>query len=282
MHADARNRLGGEVIGHRAIPDGVDRLERAIGSNTVESIAHGAAQLVVGREACNAERRGRLESTVVGDLAHQACKIAASRGVADHVIDLAGLERLKALVDVGKRLLVGRDALFGECFLRGRGSLDAQGGGVKRFGGNAQRLAVARLSEHGGSVIQASTERADVAVRGIDVANEDIGLFVAERGIGRGRIDEGDLEAHAACKGAGGVDCVAREVAIGALHGLRGIGSVEGDRQGTGGDQGIVRHRRRDGVVLDLVNRGGREGGQRVERAPAQAQYGDDRRGPSA
>ena len=177
--------------------------------------------------------------------------------------------------------MVGRDTLLGKRLLRGRGSLNAQGSGVKRFGGDAQRLAVARLSEHGGGVIQAGTERADVAVRGIDVANEDIGLFVAKRGIGRRRIDEGDLEAHTVCEGAGGVDRVARKVAIGALHGLRGIGSIEGDRQGTGSDQGIVRHRRRDGLALDLVNRGGRERGQWIERASAQTQYGNDRRGPS-
>ena len=177
--------------------------------------------------------------------------------------------------------MVGRDALLGERFLRGRRGLNAQGSGVKRFGGDAQRLAVARLSEHCRSVVQASTKRADVTIRGIDVANEDVGLFVAKRGIGRRRIDEGNLKAHTACKGAGSIDRVAREVTIGALHGLRGIGGIEGNRQGTGSDQGIVRHRRGDGLALDLVNRGCRERGQRIERASAQAQYGNDRRGPS-
>lgn len=39
----ARDRLGGEVIGHRAVPDGVDRLERAIDRDTVEGVAHGTA-----------------------------------------------------------------------------------------------------------------------------------------------------------------------------------------------------------------------------------------------
>ena len=178
--------------------------------------------------------------------------------------------------------MVGRDALFGECLLRCRGSLNTQGGGVKRFGRDVQRLTVAGLSEHGGSIIEACAKRADVAIRGIDVANEDVGLFVAKRGIGRRRIDEGNLKAHTACKGAGSVDRVAREVTIGALHGLRGIGSVEGDRKGTGSDQGIVRHRRGDGLALDLVDRWRRERGQRVECASAQTQYGDDRRGPSA
>ena len=178
--------------------------------------------------------------------------------------------------------MVGRDTLLGERFLRGRGGLNAQGSGVKRFGGNAQRLAVARLSEHCRSVVQARTKRADVTIRGIDVANEDVGLFVAKCGIGRRRIDEGNLKAHATCKGAGSVNCVAREVAIGALHGLRSIGGIEGNRQGAGSDQGIVRHCRGNGLALDLVNRGRRERGQRIERASAQAQYGNDRRGPSA
>ena len=80
---------------------------------------------------------------------------------------------------------------------------------------------------------------------------------------------------------AGGVDRISRELAVGALHCLRRIGSIEGDRQGSGSDQGIVRHRRRDGLVLDLVDRGSRERRQRVERASAQAQNGDDRCGPS-
>ena len=163
----------------------MDSIERAVGRNTVEGIAHGTAQLIVGGKACNAERRGRLESANVGDLAHQTCEVTAGRGIADHIVDLAGLERFKALINVGKGLLVGRDALFGERFPRCRGSLNAQGSGVKRFGGNAQRLAVARLSEHRRSVVQASTKRADVTIRGIDVTNEDVSLFVAERGIGR-------------------------------------------------------------------------------------------------
>ena len=177
--------------------------------------------------------------------------------------------------------MIGSNALLGKCLLRGRGSLNAQGGRVKRFGGNAQRLAVAGLSEHGCSVIQAGAKRADIAVRGIDVTDEDIGLFIAERGTGRGRIDEGNLETHAACKGVSGIDRVTRELTVGALHGLRGIGGVEGNRQGTGSDQGIIRHRGRDGLVLDLVDRGSRERRQRVERASAQAQNGDDRCGPS-
>ena len=129
--------------------------------------------------------------------------------------------------------------------------------------------------------MQAGAERANVPVRGVDLADKDIGLFVAERGTCRGRIDKGDLKAHAACEGAGGVDRIPRELAVGVLHGLRCIGSIEGNRQGSGSDQGIVRHRRRDRLVLDLVDRGSRERRQRVERASAQAQNGDDRCGPS-
>ena len=115
----------------------MDRLERAVGRNTVEGIAHGTAQFVIGREAHNTKRRGRLERTDIGDLAHQACKVAAGRGVADHIVDLAGLERLKALVDVGVGLLVGGNALLGKRLLRGRGHLDTQSRRVKGIGGNA-------------------------------------------------------------------------------------------------------------------------------------------------
>ena len=177
--------------------------------------------------------------------------------------------------------MVGGDALLGERLLRGRGGLNAQGSGVKRFGGNAQRLAVAALAEYGGGIVQTGAKRADVAARRLDIANEDVRLFIAERGIGRGRIDKGDFETHAACKGTSGIDRIAREVSVGILHGLRGIGSIEGDRQGSRRDQGIVRYRGGNGLALDLVDRGRRERGQWIERASAQAQNGNDRRGPS-
>ena len=259
----------------------MDRLERAVGRNTVEGIAHGTTQFVIGRKACNTKRRGRLERTDIGDLAHQARKVTASRGVADHIVDLAGLERLKALVDVGVSLLVGGDALLSKRLLRGRGHLDTQSRRVKGIGGNAQRPTIAGFTEHGSGIVQAGAERANVPIRGVDLADKDISLFVTERGTCRGRIDKGDLKAHAACEGAGSVDCIPRELAVSALHGLRRIGGIEGNRQGTGGDQGIIRHRGRDGLVLDLVDRGSRERRQRVERASAQAQNGDDRCGPS-
>ena len=85
--------------------------------------------------------------------------------------------------------MVGRNALLGERFLRGRGGLNAQGSSVKRFGGNAQRLSVTALAEYGGGIVQTGAKRADIAVRRPDIANEDVGLFIAEYGIGRGRID---------------------------------------------------------------------------------------------
>ena len=115
----------------------MDCLERTVDRDAVEGIAHGTAQFVIGREARNTKRRGRLERTDIGDLAHQACKVAAGRGVADHIVDLAGLERLKALVDVGVGLLVGGDALLSKRLLRGRGHLNTQSRRVKGIGGNA-------------------------------------------------------------------------------------------------------------------------------------------------
>lgn len=121
-----RNSLGGKVIGHLAVPDAVDRLERAVDRDAVEGITHGTAQLIVRAKACDAKRGGRLERADIGDLAHQAREVTAGRRVANHVVDLAGLERLKALVDVGEGLLVGRNALLGERFLRGRGGLNAR------------------------------------------------------------------------------------------------------------------------------------------------------------
>ena len=110
----------------------MDRLERTIDRNTVEGIAHGAAQSIVRAKACDAKRGGRLERADIGNLAHQAREVATGRGITDHVIDFARLECLEALVDVGEGLLVGGDALLGERLLRGGGHLDAQGSSVER------------------------------------------------------------------------------------------------------------------------------------------------------
>lgn len=82
-------------------------------------------------------------------------------------------------------------------------------------------------------------------------------------------------------QGTSGIDRIAREVSVGILHGLRGIGSIEGDRQGSRRDQGIVRYRGGNGLALDLVDRGRRERGQWIERTSTQAQNGNDHRGPS-
>ena len=82
-------------------------------------------------------------------------------------------------------------------------------------------------------------------------------------------------------RGTSGIDRIAREVSVGILHGLRGVGSIEGDRQDPWRDQGVVRYRGGDGLALDLVDRGRRERGQWIERTSTQAQNGNDRRGPS-
>ena len=95
-------------------------LKRAVNRDVIECLADGATELIIGRKACDLERRGVLERASIGNLVYKSREVTSGSRVANHIIDLTGLEGLEALINVGEGLLIGSDALLGQRLLRSR------------------------------------------------------------------------------------------------------------------------------------------------------------------
>ena len=152
----------------------MDGIERAVRADGIEDAAQLFCQLAVGGQSRHAELRHRSDRSPKGNVAVGARKVRTGSHIARHVLNLAGLKRRKALVDVVVGLLLGVDACARKRILRGGRHLHADSCRRKIGGAHAELTGVGFAKDRA-RILE------DIAVlTGGQAALDELGVKVAD------------------------------------------------------------------------------------------------------